>query len=216
MTFPRLALRTVALPTALAAAFLLAACGSSGPSAAPSNQAAATGAAIESIEVPTFDLGTFVVPSFAIPSFGSDEALEALLPDEIGGMVVVKASMTGAAIRNMPGGAALEAQLGALGATVDDVSVAIGTAGDAATPVVIFAYQIAGVSADQIFQGLEAALQAGQGGQLTQTTVAGREVTQVTSGGETTYIYLAGDVVFIIGGQLTPELLEDAISQLPA
>jgi len=219
MTFRRRArrgfvLRRGTLLIALAAPLLVVACGGRAPEA--TFGAPVPTAPIETIEVPTFDLGTFALPSFAIPSFVSDEELEALLPDTIGGNVVVKSSMTGQAILNLPGGAALESQLDDLGATVDDVSVAIGSAGGATEPIIVFAYRIAGVSADQIFQGLEAALQAGQGGDVTQTTVAGRSVTQVTSGGETTYIYLASDVVFIVGGQLTPELLEDAISQLPA
>jgi hypothetical protein len=210
MTVPRLALSAVAL----AAGLMVAACGSSGPSSTQSGLGP-TAPVQPSIEVPTFDLGSFVPPSFAIPSFGSDDDLEALLPDTIGGSVVVKTSMTGAGIMNLPGGAALEEQLGELGATVDDVSVAIGTTGDVSSPILVLAYRIEGVSADQIFAGLQAAMQAGQGGEVTQTTVAGRAVTQVASGGETTYIYLAGDTVFIVGGQLTPELLEDAISQLP-
>jgi hypothetical protein len=211
MSFPRLALSGVVL----AAGLLVAACGSGGPQSTPS-QPAPTAPVGGSIQVPTFDLGTFAPPSFVIPSFGSDEELEALLPDTIGGIAVVKTSMTGSGIMNLPGGAALEEQLGELGATVDDVSVAIGTSGDISSPILVLAYRIEGVSAEQIFAGLEAAMQAGQGGEVTQTTVAGRPVTQVVSGSETTYIYLAGDTVFIVGGQLTPELLEDAISQLPA
>jgi hypothetical protein len=211
MTVPRLALSAVAL----AAGLVVAACGSSGPASTQSGLGP-TAPVEPSIEVPTFDLGTFVPPSFAIPSFGSDEELEALLPDTIGGSIVIKTSMTGQGIMNLPAGAALEEQLGALGATVDDVSVAIGSTGSGPTAIVLFAYRIEGVSADQIFAGLEQAMQAGQGGDVTQTTVAGRPVTQVASGGQTTYIYLAGDTVFIVGGQLTPELLEDAISQLPA
>ena len=211
MTFRRLAPRAIALATAI----LVAACGSSGPTGAPS-AAAPTDAALPSFDVPTFDLGTFAIPSFAIPSFGSDDELEALLPETIGGNVVVKVSMTGQGIMSLPGGAAIEDQLDDLGATADDVSVAVGTAAGATGAVVVFAYRIEGVSAEQVFQGLEAAMQAGQGGEVTKTTVAGRSVTQVTSAGETTYIYLASDVVFIVGGQLTPALLQDAISQLPA
>jgi hypothetical protein len=211
MTVRSLALRLAPLTAAL----VVAACGSS-PSATAS-LAMPTGAPGTELVVPSFLDRSFVLPSFVFPSFTSDEELEALLPDAIGGQAVIKVSMTGDDIRNMPGGFAIEDQLGELGATVDDVSVAIGTTGNGTSGgVVVLAYRIAGVSAEQIFQGLEDALQEGQGGEVTQITVGGRRVTRVVSGTETTYIYLAGDVVFVVGGAVTGELLEDAISQLPA
>jgi hypothetical protein len=210
MTVPRLELRIVAL----AAALVLAACGGSSPTVVPT-QAVPPESSSPPIEIPTFDLGTFAVPSFALPSFSRDAELEAMLPDSIGGQAVIKQSLTGEDFINlgMGGAAALEDMLGDIGASIDDLSVAIGSAG---TAVVIFAYRIEGVEAGQIFEGLQQALQAGGGGEVTQRTVASRKVTQVASGGETTYIYLAGDVVFIIGGTVTPAVLEDAVTQLPA
>ena len=218
MTVPRSVLRTAALRTAalrtaaLGTALIVAACGGGGPNPT-SSAAAGAGPTLEPL--PTFDLGSLVLPTLTIPSFASDAELEAVLPDTIGGQIVIKQSMTGEAFLSSPlgGAAALEPMLAELGATVDDLSVAIGTT---PTAVVVFAYQVKGVAADRTFEGLEAALQSGQGGEVSQTTVAGRSVTQVTASGETTYIYLAGDVVFIIGGTLTPELLADAVSQLPA
>jgi hypothetical protein len=210
MTVRRLALRIAALATAL----VVGACGGSTPTVVPT-QAAPSEPSSPPIEVPTFDLGTFAVPSFALPSFSRDAELEAMLPDSIGGQAVIKQSLSGEDFINlgMGGAAALEDMLGDIGASIDDLSVAIGSAG---TAVVIFAYQIEGVEAGQIFEGLQQALQAGGGGEVSQRTVAGRSVTQVASGGETTYIYLAGDVVFIIGGTVTPDVLEDAVNQLPA
>lgn len=209
MSFPRFALRAAALTTAL----IVAACGSSGPTAAPSGQAAPTDAALPSFDLPTFDLGSFVPPSFAIPSFVSDEELEALLPDEVGGELVIKNSFSGSAVFNSGVAAteSIEDLLAEVGATIDDVSVAIGFTG---TGLAVIAYQIDGVSADRVFDGFLTALPSGGG--MSQRTVAGRSITEVGVGAETTYIYLAGDVVFIIGGQVTPELLEDAVSQLPA
>jgi hypothetical protein len=210
MTVKRLALRTAALATA----FVVAACGGGGATTAPT-QAIPTEPEQPSFDIPTFDLGSFAIPSFAIPSFAGDEELEALLPDSIGGQLVVKASMTGQQFIGfgMGGADALEDMLGELGASADDLSVAIGTAG---TTVVVFAYRIDGVSADRIFDGLAQALPSGGGGTVSPRTVAGRTVSEVVVAGETTYIYLAEDVVFVIGGTVTPELLEDAVSQLPA
>jgi hypothetical protein len=209
MTFARLAPRGAAL----ALTFGVAACGGAGPTAPP----VVPTAPIETpIEVPTFDLETFTPPSIVIPSFGSDEELEAMVPDTIGGNLVVKSSVTGIGIRNMPGGAVVEGQLGTLGATVDDVSAAFGSAGDAAAPILVIAYRIDGVSADEVLEALVDALQAGSGGEVTQTKVAGRDVQQVVAGDGTTYVYLADDVLFVIGGAVTPTLLQDVVSQLPA
>ena len=209
MTFIRPALRLAALATA----FVVAACGGAGPTTAPT-QATPTEPSLPSVEVPTFDLGSFAIPSFELPSFSGDEELEALLPDSVGGQTVIKQSLTGQDFINlgMGGAAALEDMLGEMGASIDDLSVAIGSAGT----LVLFAYRVEGQSADQVFDGLEAAFQAGGGGSVSEITVGGRNVIQVTTATETTYIYLASGVVFIIGGTVTQDLLADAVSQLPA
>jgi hypothetical protein len=214
MTVRRLTPRIVALAAAFATALVLAGCGGSGPSSAPTLAGPAE-SDLPPIEVPTFDLGTFAVPSFALPSFTRDEELEALLPDEIGGQIVVKQSLSGAAIVNSGLGAAttIESMLDEVDASIDDVSVAIGVAGNS---IIVFAYEIDGVSAGRVFDGFLAALPSGGAGGLTTVTVAGRSVTQVVAAGETTYVYPAGDVMFVVGGTLTPEQLEDAVSQLPA
>jgi len=209
MTVKRQGVRIAALATAL----VVAACGGGGPTTAPT-QATPTEAAPPSIDRSTFDLGSFGIPSFEIPSFAGDEELEALLPDSILGQTVIKQSLTGQDFINlgMGGAAAFEDMLGEMGASIDDLSVAIGSAG----ALVLFAYQVEGQPAEQVFQGLEAAFQAGGAGTVSEITVGGRTVIQVTTPTETTYIYLSRGVVFIIGGTVTPELLEDAVSQLPA
>jgi hypothetical protein len=209
MTFKRLAIRLCALATAL----VLAACGGTAATTAPT-QPAPTEPPLPSIDMPTFDLGSFALPSFEIPSFAGDDELEAMLPDSIGGQTVIKQSLTGRDFINLGFGsaAALEDTLGEMGASIDDLSVAIGNAGT----VVLFAYQVKGQSAEQVFDGLEAAFQAGGAGTVSEISVGGRNVIQVTTPAETTYIYLANGVVFIIGGSVTPELLADAVSQLPA
>lgn len=212
MTFRRLSIPSAAL----AAALVLAACGGTTASTAPTIPPAGPtdDGSQPTFALPSLDLGSFELPSFALPSFNSDAELEAMLPDTIGGVTVVKQSLSGQDFigLGMGGGDALEPLLGQLGASVDDLSVAIGGAGQ----TVVFAYRIQGVPADRIFEGLEQAMQAGgAGGEVTQQTIAGRQVTAVATPTETTYIYLSGDVVFIIGGALSPELLEDAVSQLP-
>ena len=208
MTFPRPALRIAAL----AGAFVVAACGGASPTA----PLVVPTAPVETpIAIPTFDLGTLALPSIVIPSFTSDKDLEALLPDSIGGQVVVKQSLTGAQVRNSGLGASatIDDLLDEVDATIDDVSVAIGAASNA---VIVIAYQIDGVPAERIFDGFLTAVPSGAGGDVSKIKVAGRSVTRVVGPSETTYVYLAGDVLFVIGGTLTPELLEDAVQQLPA
>lgn len=169
--------------------------------------------------MPTFDLDSFAIPSFAIPSFASDEELEAMLPDAIGGQAVIKQSLSGPAVLTSPFGAAsaIEGMLADVGASIDDMSLAVGSAtAPGGTTLVTLAYQVDGVSAERIFDGLQRAIPSGSAPQISQLTVAGRRVAQFVVADETTFIYLAGDVVFIVGGTVTPELLEDAVSQLPA
>ena len=213
MTVPSFALRSAAL----AIAGVVAACGGTSPTSLP---VAPTGPAATELEVPSFDLNTFSPPSsLAIPSFAGDKELEALLPDTIGGQVVVKQSLSGESIRNSPFGAspAIEGMLADVGATIDDMSLGVGTAGDGGgTTVVVLAYKVAGVSARRILDGIQSAIPSGGGTETSQLTVAGRKVLKFLVADETSYVYLAGDVVFIIGGTVTPELLEDAVQQLPA
>jgi hypothetical protein len=208
--------RQALLIAALATAFVVAACGGAGATTTPVRPTP-TDAGPPSLDRSTFDLSTldlssFDLGSFAIPSFVGNEELEALLPDTIGGQPVTKQSVNGQAFIDMGLGAAFEDILADVGATPSDLGVAIGTAGS----VEIRAYQIEGQSAEQIFAGLEAAFQAGGAGTVTEIAVGGRTVSQVTTSAETSYAYLSGEVVFIVGGSVTPELLEDAVSQLPA
>lgn len=208
MTFRTVALGTAALATVAVAA----GCGGGAPSVAPT--VAAPTVVPMTLEVPSFDLNTYAPPSFALPSVHGDADLEALLPDAIGGQVVVKQSLRGEAIlrSGFAGGAPLQAMLDDVGASIDDVSVAIGAAG---TSVIVLAYQIDGVSAERTFEGLLEPLASGGSGEMQQVAVGDRTVTKIDVNGETTYIYLAGDVVFIIGGTVTGTELEDAVSQLP-
>ena len=219
MTVRHPALRHAALAAALTTTLVVAACGGGVATTAPT-QSAATDPEPSSVDIPTFDLGSldlssFDRPSVAPPSFVHNEELEAMLPDSIGGQPVIKQSVGGQVFIDTGMGAAFEDILADLGASASDLSVAIGSAG----AVTVFAYQVEGQSAEQVFAGLEAAFQAGGAGTVSEMTVGGRTVNQVTTPTETTYIYLARDVVFIIGGTgaaVTPELLEDAVSQLPA
>ena len=131
------------------------------------------------IAIPTSTSARSSLPSYALPSFTSDKDLEALLPDTIGGQVVIKQSLSGG-IRNASAGgsASIDGLLAEVDATIDDVSVAIGVASDS---VVVIAYQIDGVRAERIFDGFLTAVPSGAGGDVRKLRSAGESVTQVAS-----------------------------------
>jgi hypothetical protein len=212
MTVRRL---TPILAFLVAVLLVIGACDAGRPAITPTPAPTADGASeTDELPFPTFDLSSFDFGSFALPSFSTDPDLEAMLPDQLGGTAVRKQSVSGATFlaTGMAGAAALEALLEDLGKSADDLSVGFGTT----TAVTIIAYRIDGIPAQQLFAGFEAALAAAPSATLTDATVGGRNVKVVTSPTETTYVYLGGDAVFIIGGAVTPALLEEAVLQLPA
>jgi hypothetical protein len=196
-----------------AALLVIAACDAGRPAAttAPPSEAPSE---TDELPFPSFDLSSFDFGSFALPSLSSDPELEAMLPDQLGGATVRKQSVSGTTFlaTGMAGVAALKALLEDLGKSPDDLSVGFGTT----TAVTIIAYRIDGISAEQLFAGFEAALAAAPSATLTDQTVGGRNVKVVTSPTETTYVYLGEDAVFLIGGAVTPALLEETVLQLPA
>lgn len=196
-----------------AALLVIAACDAGRPAAttAPPSEAPQE---TDELPFPTFDLSSFDFGSFALPSFSTDPDLEAMLPDQLGGATVRKQSVTGATFlaTGMAGVAALRQLLEDLGKSPDDLSVGFGTT----TAVTIIAYRIDGIPAEELFAGFEEALASAPSATLTDQTVGGRNVKVVTSPTETTYVYFGGDVVFIIGGTVTPALLEEAVLQLPS
>ena len=197
-----------------AALLVIAACDAGRPAATPTTAPTEAPLETDDLPFPTFDLSSFDFGSFALPSFSADPELEALLPDELGGVPVRKQSVSGTTFlaTGMAGAAALEALLELLDKSPDDLSVAFGTT----TAVSIFAYQIDGLSAEQLLAGFETALAAAPSVTLTDATVGGRSLKVVSSPSETTYVYLGGDVFFLIGGTVNPALLEEAVLKLPA
>ncbi len=196
-----------------AALIVVAACDAGRPAATTAPPSAAP-TETDDLAFPTFDLSSFDLGSFALPSLSTDPELEALLPDQLGGLTVRKQSVSGTTFlaTGMAGAAALKALLAALAKSPDDLSVGFGTT----TAVTIFAYRIDGLPAEQLFAGFETALAAAPSVTLADASVGGRTVKVVTSPTETTYAYLGGDAVFINGGALTPALLEATVIKLPA
>lgn len=197
-----------------AALLVIAACDAGRPAATTAPSPSDAPSETDELPFPTFDLSSFDFGSFALPSFSSDAELEAMLPDQLGGVTVLKRSVSGTTFlaTGMAGTEALEALLEGIGKSADDLSVGFGTT----TAVTIFAYRIDGLSAEQLFAGFETALAAAPSVTLSDATVGGRSVKVVTSPTETTYVYLGGGVMFLIGGTVTPALIEEAVLKLPA
>lgn len=201
--------RSVALPFAAltSLAILVAACGGGSATTAPgATQGAAT-------QVPAATAGG---TALAIPTFHSDQNLESLFPDTLGGETVSVQSVSGTEFMGLGGATELQAVLTALGKTPADMSVAIGGAGG----VLISAVKINGANGPAIMNALFAAYQA-ETATVTDVTFGGKAVKKITqsdSPDDITYIYTAQDVVFAVGssgGDLTDAQLTEAFSKLP-
>ena len=185
-------------------ALLLAACsaGSSGtPLASPS---------------PSLAVSTSAPPD-ELPS--EDPALEALLPDEIGGETTEKLSMRGDGL--VAGGSSdptFAAFIERLDAQPEDVGVAY--AYTLESEVQAFAYQVSGAAPDRLLDELQASVQAqDEASDVTwsDASIGGKQV-RVGQAAEATdasiYLYVSGDVVFIIVTD-DPALAAEVAAGLP-
>ena len=191
------------------ATLLVAACGSSAASTAPTGAAATPTQASSTGAAPSLGLPGF---SFVLPSFTADADLEALFPDSIGGQPLTVRSMSGTDFLSM-GTASKDVQtaLQQLGKSPSDLSVGFGST----SAVTIFAFRIQGVPASQFlgkYLGSTAA-----GATVTDAFYGSKSVKKVVTGGQAVYIYLSGDILWTVGGTttLTDALLNEAFSKLP-
>lgn len=196
-------------------AFVLTACGGDAATAPPGPSAAPVSAAPPATQAPFGTAGS--LPSFALPSFqlpSADEALEALLPDDIAGETVGKSSVTGDQFLAFMGSPEVEAALDQFDKLPSDLSVAFG----ATTNLTLIAYRLEGVDGSQFFNTFLVA--AGEDGEVTVTDAAygGKAVRKVVSSSAaigTVYVHTAGDVMFIVGGDgMTDALLDEAFSKI--
>jgi hypothetical protein len=153
-----------------------------------------------------------------LPNSSADPELEARVPSQLGGQPVDKISFDGDTFLSSgtTGSQGVDTLLGTIGKTSSDLTVVL--AGNDA--VTVFAYRIKGTSASQLLPQLVAAYQdSGELGAFTtrNVTLSGKKATQmdVTDSG-TTYLYAAGDTIYVLGGgDLSPALLAEAFSKLP-
>ena len=196
-----------ALACIAGAALLVAACGSSAATTAPTQvpitQPPVTQAP-PSIGLPEL--------SFALPSFTSDAELEAMFPKQIGGETLTVRSMSGTDFLKTGSTSNLSTVLQGLGKTPADLSVAFGGTMD----VTLIAFRIKGVAADQFLGAYLTSAKDAQGSVISDATLGGKSVKKVVTTGQVVYLYLSGDIVWTVGCSPPAEaLLNEAFSKLP-
>ena len=209
--------RRAARPQSLLAALAIfvAACGGPAATATPGVTGAVDSTPVPATQAPvgTIESGpTFALPSFELPS--ADKELEDLLPDDIATETVRKSSVAGDQFLAFMGSPEVEAALDQFDKLPSDLSVAFG----ATTNLTLIAYRLKGVDGSQFFNTFLVA--AGEDGEVTVTDAAygGKAVKKVVSSNAaigTVYVYTAGDVMFIVGGDgITDALLNEAFSKI--
>jgi hypothetical protein len=214
------------LAGAMGLALVVAACGGSAATATPGQagattaptQAAATQAAAseEPTEAATEETSsepgaTDDGPSLA-PGAASD--LEAMLPDEAGGMKFTKSSFDGSSLGFAGAGistAELDPILKANGKTIADVRVAIAGPADTSgtETAVVLAFQVRGLDATK-FLGATGV----NSSDMTNATIGGKKVLQAGAGAFSVIVYTKDDVLFEIL-LASPKVAEDVVRQLP-
>lgn len=187
------------LRAALAAILLLAvvaaACGGGGASSSPTPSAPASSAS----SGPASSGGA--EPS--LPSGAED--LEALIPDEVGGVTLQKLSMRGDEFANS-GSASAEAEefLRTLGVSPDDVSVAVGFGISTETDsgVAVFVFRAEGADSGRLLQTFKDATDAERETPLQweAVNVGGKQVERATDPQQnnSVYLYVTGDLLVFV------------------
>ena len=146
---------------------------------------------------------------------GSASELEAMLPDEAGGVTFTKGSFDGAAIAGLGflDTGELDPILTANGKSLSDVRMAVATPADASggASTIIFALQVRGLPTDQL---LEMGGVASSGADLQTVTISGKQVQRGGVPGFMVYAYAKDDTLFEILFA-TDTVAEAVIAQLP-
>jgi hypothetical protein len=172
---------------------VLAACGSPTNSASPS------------LASPTVVPSPSGVATPSLPSGAKD--LEALIPDKIGSLTLIKASMTGKEFVGSAG-ASQEAQdfLTGLGVSTDDVSVAVGLAADqsgSGDAVAVLLFRAQGASSDRLLSLFKQATDRERPTPLDwqSASLGGKSVQKAADpqqGGNSIYLYATGDLLVFV------------------
>jgi hypothetical protein len=210
LSVPSLAVPSAALPSDTAApASQPAGSVPPAPSASPAQPSGSSA-------VPS---GSFAIPSFSFPS--EDKDLENRLPNEINGVTLTKYSFKGSTF--LSSGASnsqdLIDLLSSLGKTPNDMSVAFAADPAGKIDVQIGAFKVAGADSIALLAAFVAATKKTTPAvQVTQASVGGKNVSQITDPSDTTTgaidVYANGDVLYYVQSP-DPALAGAAIQALP-
>ena len=194
-------------------AIVLAACGSSSvsPSASQAESVAPSESAAES-------------PGIGLPSFsaGVVAELEALIPDEIGGVTMQKFSMRGDQFLTSGQEDPTTARfLEELGVSPNDVSIAFGFgfAPDFTSGAAMFVFRAEGASEDRLLQVFKDSMDEDRDVPLewTTVTIAGHEVESATDADaddQAMFLYAKGELLYFVS-TTDPAAAEEVIAGLP-
>jgi N-acetylmuramic acid 6-phosphate (MurNAc-6-P) etherase len=143
------------------------------------------------------------------PNLHAFPELEARLPTHIGRHELVKMSVASVAEDQRP---ITQDILRRLDRTADDIQLAIATGGD---EIQISAFRVvgsAGVDIIVAFQAVEE-VHPDSNAVYGTATIAGRRLVTRTTQTQTTYLYPAEDIMFVLAGR--EALIEEALEQLP-
>ena len=199
---------------------VLAACGggsSPSPSAAGPTGSAGASPSEEATTEPTG--GESSGP--ALPSLPSEAAdLEALIPDEVGGLVLQKASMQGSEfLSSGESDAATQKFLEDLGVDPEDVAVAFGFGFSADGTVAVFVFRADGADTDRLVSVFKEATDSDRESPLAweSTSVGGKDVERAVdpeSGNAIDYLYARDDVLFLVTAS-AEDVATEALEKLP-
>lgn len=182
---------------------------------------AACGNASSPSPTPPASVAPATAPPSAEPTAAArhaDPALEALLPETLGGISLVRESQHGTDITQQSD--ALDAMLADLGKTLADFTLAsaYSPAGDVEAQVGV--WRVAGASPETLLPAFAATVQASSATKLTVTelTLGGHDVTQIGAPGELAqgplYAYAKDDMVLFVQTP-DPELAKEALAEMP-
>jgi hypothetical protein len=147
----------------------------------------------------------------------ADPALEALLPDRLGGVTLVRESQRGTDLQRQSD--ALDEMLGDLGKTRPDFTLASAYSPAGQVEAQVGAWRVAGAPTDRLLPAFVQAVRASSTTALTVTEVslAGRTVTQVGAPGQLTqgplYAFARDDLVLFVQTP-DPKLAAEALTAL--
>ena len=159
-------------------------------------------------------------PAPTAPDQAGAGDLAAVLPTEVDGITIEYRSRSGASVVSSGGELTAEAQefVDALEADMSDFSTASGVGFDEGFErnVAITALRVAGADEGRLRDAFRRTIENDPSQVLTEATVGGKSVLSVAGDdGETTgYLYVKGDIVFVVGGQPL-SVADEALAQLP-